>query len=44
MIEAESVGVTPILFDDNKDYKGYQTNNWLRIPSIVEQIVESIKQ
>lgn len=43
MIEAESVGVTPILFDDNKDYKGYQTNNWLRIPSIVEQIVESIK-
>ena len=38
--EAESVGVTPILFGINPEYNGYQTDNWEEIPIIIQKIVE----
>ena len=36
--EAESVGVTPILYGNNSNYKGYQTENWEDIPTIIQEI------
>ena len=36
--EAESVGVTPILYGNNSNYKGYQTENWEDIPAIIQEI------
>ena len=37
--EAESVGVIPILYGNNPDYNGYQTDNWKDIPSIIQSII-----
>lgn len=42
IIDAESVGVIPILFGKSKSYKGYQTENWNEIPSIVLKIIRNI--
>ena len=38
ILEAESVGVTPILYGYNPEYKGYQTDNWEEIPAIIQEI------
>ena len=41
MIEAEEIGITPILYGPyNNEYKGYQTNNWEEIPQIIEKIIK----
>ena len=40
IIEAESVGVIPILYGYNPDYRGYQTNNWKEIPEIIQKIID----
>ena len=42
IIDAESVGVIPILFGKSKSYKGYQTENWNEIPSIVLKIIRNL--
>ena len=39
IIDAESVGVTPILYGNNPDYDGYQTDNWEEIPIIIQEII-----
>lgn len=38
--EAESVGVIPILFGKDKDYDGYQTDNWDEIPLLISNIID----
>ncbi len=40
ILEAESVGVIPILYGNNPDYKGYQTDNWSQIPKLIGEILE----
>ena len=36
--EAESVGVIPILYGNNPNYNGYQTENWKEIHVLIEEI------
>lgn len=38
--EAESVGVVPILFGNDTNYNGYQTDNWENMPILVDKIVK----
>lgn len=40
ILEAESVGVIPILYGNNSDYKGYQTDDWNQIPKLIDKILE----
>ena len=45
IIEAESVGVIPILYGNNPDYNGYQTDKWEEIPLLIQNIVnEKLKK
>ena len=37
--EALSVGVIPILYGNNPNYKGYQTESWEEIPIIIQEII-----
>ena len=39
--EAESVGVTPILYGRNPEYDGYQSNNWDEILLIIQKIISN---
>ena len=40
ILEAESVGVISILYGNNSDYKGYQTDDWNQIPKLIDKILE----
>ena len=39
--EAESVGVIPILYGDDPNYDGLQTDDWKDIPILVKKCVKS---
>ena len=39
--EAQSVGVIPILYGVDSNYKGYQSNDWNEIYSIIEEIIDT---
>ena len=39
--EAESVGVIPILYGNDPNYNGLQTDNWKDIPILVKKCVKS---
>ena len=41
--EAREVGVIPILFGRDANYKGYQTDNWDEIPLLVSEIIDAKK-
>lgn len=41
--EAEEVGVIPILFGRDSNYKGYQTDNWDEISLLVSEIIDTKK-
>lgn len=38
--QANSIGVIPILYNNNSDYKGYKTDDWNEIPNLVEEIIK----
>ena len=38
--EAHSTEVTPILYGKNKNYTGYQTDNWQEIPTLIQEILK----
>ena len=40
IIGAESVGIIPILYGNNPDYNGYQTDNWEEIPTLIQEIIK----
>lgn len=42
--EAGEVGVIPILFGRDANYKGYQTDNWDEIPLLVSEIIDAKKK
>lgn len=43
--EANSVGISTILFGPfNPNYSGYQTDNWHKVPSVIEKIIEDRKR
>lgn len=40
MNKASLIGITPILYGNDLNYKGYQTDNWNDIPKLIDKIIK----